>query len=232
MNKLTEFLDRNDACRDGLERLAATGAATPEEAWERADARDLVWAVTRPGVMSKMQRRKFLSEAVLAPIEHLLTDERSLIILRKLRTNEQIMQEDAAAARAAYAADADAADAACSAADASDAARAASWAAASAWAAAEAADAARAAAEAAADAAWAAAAEAAWAAAADAAAADADAAYAAAAAAEADAAAREKQARWIRDNFSIAYKNEGTISKAVKIKFCPMCGRKLEETEK
>jgi len=27
----------------------------------------------------------------------------------------------------------------------------------------------------------------------------------------------------------LAYKNEGTISKAVKIKFCPMCGRKLEE---
>ena len=135
MNKLTEFLDRNHACSEGLSRLAATGATTPEEAWIRADERDLVWAVTRPGVMSADQRRRFLAEAVLAPIEHLLTDERSKNILDKLRTNSPITAADAARAAAAEA-------------------RAA-------WAAAEAADAARAAAEAAADAAWAAAADAA-----------------------------------------------------------------------
>ena len=123
MDKLTSFLTRNHASREVLARLAATGAATPEETWARANARDLIWAVTRPGVMSKMQRRKFLSEAVLAPIEHLLTDERSLIILRKLRTNEQIMQEDKDAALCA------AADAACAASDASEAAWAAAYAA-------------------------------------------------------------------------------------------------------
>ena len=158
-DKLTEFLTRNDASIEVLARLAATGAATPEETWARANARDLVWAVTRPGVMSADQRRRFLSEAVLAPIEHLLTDERSLNILRKLRTNEQIMQEDAAAARAAYAADADAADAASAAADAAEAAAWAAAAAASAAAWAEA-DAACAAACAASDAASAAAAKA------------------------------------------------------------------------
>ena len=103
-DKLTDFLARNYACREGLDRLAATGATTPEEAFERADARDLIWAVTRPGVMSFDQRRRFLAEAVLAPIEGLLTDERSLNILRKLRTNEQITQEDKDAAYAAYAA--------------------------------------------------------------------------------------------------------------------------------
>ena len=100
-HELTSFLTRHRACTEGLSRLAVTGSATPEEAWERADASDLIWAVTRPGVMSKMQRRKFLSEAVLAPIEHLLTDERSLIILRKLRTNERVTQEDKDASRAA-----------------------------------------------------------------------------------------------------------------------------------
>ena len=117
-DKLKEFLTRNHACSEVLDRLAATGAKTPDEAWERADARDLVWAVTRPGVMSDDQRRRFLAEAVLATIEHLLTDERSKNILRKLRTNEQITQEDKdaaasareavlwAAAAAAYAADA------------------------------------------------------------------------------------------------------------------------------
>ena len=107
--ELKEFLTRNDACIEVIARLAATGAATPEEAFERADDRDLVWAVTRPGVMSADQRRRFLSEAVLAPIEHLLTDARSLNILQKLRANEQITDADRLSA--AYAADADASDA-------------------------------------------------------------------------------------------------------------------------
>ena len=120
-DKLTEFLTRNDACIEVLARLAATGAATPEEAFERADDRDLVWAVTRPGVMSADQRRRFLSEAVLAPIEHLLTDARSLNILQKLRANEQITDADRLSA--ADAAD----DALADASDASYAAARAAW---------------------------------------------------------------------------------------------------------
>lgn len=141
MDKLTSFLTRNHASPEVLARLAATGAATPEETWARANARDLVWAVTRPGVMSDDQRRRFLSEAVLAPIEHLLTDERSKNILQKLRTNEPITAADRwaasqaadrwAASQASWAASLAAADAASWA--------AASWAAAAA--AAEAADA-------------------------------------------------------------------------------------------
>ena len=122
-DKLTEFLTRNDACIEVLARLAATGAATPEEAFERADDRDLVWAVTRPGVMSADQRRRFLSEAVLAPIEHLLTDARSLNILQKLRANEQITDADRlSAADAADDALADASDASYAAARAAGAA--------------------------------------------------------------------------------------------------------------
>ena len=97
--ELKNFLTRIYAGPEVLDRLATTGAKTLEEAWARADARDLIWAVTRPGVMSPEQRRKFLAEAVLAPIEHLLTDERSKNILQKLRTNEQIMQEDKYAAQ-------------------------------------------------------------------------------------------------------------------------------------
>ena len=131
-DKLTSFLTRHHACTEVLSRLAATGAATPEEAFERADDRDLVWAVTRPGVMSADQRRRFLSEAVLAPIEHLLTDERSKNILQKLRTNEPITAADRwAASQAAEAA----ADEYASWAASWAAADAASWAAAS-WAAA------------------------------------------------------------------------------------------------
>ena len=112
-DKLMAFLTRNRACPEGLDRLAATGAKTPDEAWARADARDLVWAVTRPGVMSDDQRRRFLAAAVLAPVEHLFIDERSKNILQKLRTNEQITDADkSSAADAADAADAYAARAA------------------------------------------------------------------------------------------------------------------------
>src|SRR5574344_2519407 len=106
MRKLTEFLTRNDACREVLNRLAAMGANPPEDAWNRAAARDLVWAVTRPGVMSDEQLRRFLAEAVLAPIEHLLTDARSINILHKLRASEPITDADKSEAYAAYASEA------------------------------------------------------------------------------------------------------------------------------
>ena len=215
-DKLTSFLTRHHACTEGLSRLAATGAATPEEAWARADARDLVWAVTCPGVMSSDQRRRFLAEAVLTPIEHLLTDERSKNILQKLRTNEHITQEDKDAAQAAARADAAAsyaaADAALWASYAAAAERAASWAAAEAadayasWAAAAAAsDASYSASWAAAS--WAAAAAAAYAAswaAASWAAAEAAADAASWASWASWAAAREAQARWIRENIKLS----------------------------
>ena len=108
-DKLMAFLTRNRACHEGLDRLAATGAKTPDEAWARADAQDLVWAVTRPGVMSDDQRRRFLAAAVLAPVEHLFRDERSKNILQKLRTNEQITDADKLSAADAAVAAADAA---------------------------------------------------------------------------------------------------------------------------
>lgn len=173
-----------------IARLAATGAATPEETWARANARDLVWAVTRPGVMSDDQRRRFLSEAVLAPIEHLLTDERSKNILQKLRTNEPITEVDKSAARASWEASRSAASYASWAASARDA----SWAA-------YASDAARSAAAAAASYAAAEAARAVLAVLAV----RAEAAKAASSArASAYAAAREAQARWIRTNLKLA----------------------------
>jgi len=167
--ELTEFLHRNGACSGGIARLDSLGAETLEDAWEKASPADLVWAVTRPGVMSPEQRRLFLV-FVLGAIEDKLTDPRSKNILTKLRTNSQITAEEASVA-----------------ADAS-----ASWAAAS-RAAAEAASAARSAADAA---------YAAWAAAADAA--DAAAWAEEAAAWEAAVNAREAQAKWIRDNFTIS----------------------------
>jgi len=178
--ELTEFLRRNGACAYGIARLEALGAETLVDAWDKASPADLVWAVTRPGVMSPEQRRQFLV-FVLESIEDKLTDPRSKNILEKLRTNSPITEAEAWAADAA--ARARAASAATAAPDAAEwAADAAEWAAWAwaAWTAAQAPEAARAA---------------------DASARAADTAARAAWAAEV--AAREKQARWIRTNFKL-----------------------------
>lgn len=201
--ELAEFLHQNRACSVAIARLSFLGAETLEQAWEKAAPADLVWGVTRPGVMSPEQRRQFLV-FVLESIEDKLTDARSKNILEKLRTNSPITRADAwsadaadAAAASASVADADAvavavADAACAAACAADAAAAdADAAQAAAWAA------------------WAVAAEEEDAvyAAADAARAAYESARAAACAASRAAdvsASREKQAKWIRENVKLS----------------------------
>jgi len=184
MNKeLTDFLTRHDANSGIVARLNALGAETLADAWDKASPKDLVWGVTRPGVMSAEQRRLFLV-FVLESIEDKLTDPRSKNILEKLRTNSPITEDDADAA-----ADADAAEVRAATWAAAQAAQAAMWAAQTAmWAAEDTADSAMWAAEAAAWE-WAPAWESyAWA----------TKAYAA------EEAARAAQARWIRDNFTIS----------------------------
>ena len=117
--KLQKFLNTNGSCLGGITRLQDVGAETLEEAWDKASDEDLIWAVTRPGIMDVEQRRLFLV-MVLSSVEDKLADPCSKNILKKLRANETITEEDRADAWAA----------------ASDAARAAAWAAA--WAAARA----------------------------------------------------------------------------------------------
>ena len=197
--ELTEFLRCHNASSDLVARLEALGIETLTDAWNKTMPKDLIWIVTRPGVMSSEQRRKFLG-FILGSIKDKLTDPRSKNILDKLRTNSPITDADVRAADAevwaatatARSADAEedvaayaAPEAAEAYAEAADLAARATWAAeAAAWAA---------------EAAWSACvADAAWAA--DAAA---DAAAEAAYAAEA-ADAREKQAAWIRTNFKLA----------------------------
>ena len=97
---LQDFLDRNGACSDGVDRLQDRGVETLEQAWEKASDEDLIWAVTREGVMNAEQRRLFLV-MFLESIEDKLTDPRSLNILTKLRTNEPITDDDRNSAWAA-----------------------------------------------------------------------------------------------------------------------------------
>ena len=100
MNKLTDFLNRNDANSGIVARLNSLGAETLADAWAMAAPEDLVWGVTRPGVISPEQRRLFLM-MVLESIEDKLTDPRSKNILDKLRTNSPITRADAEDAYAA-----------------------------------------------------------------------------------------------------------------------------------
>ena len=196
--ELTEFLRCHNASSDLVARLEALGIETLTDAWNKTMPKDLIWIVTRPGVMSSEQRRKFLG-FILGSIKDKLTDPRSKNILDKLRTNSPITDADVRAADA----EVWAATATARSADAEEDVAA--------YAAPEAAEAYAEAADLAARATWAAEA-ASWAAeAADASACVADAAYAAEAAAEAAAcaspeaaAAPEQQARWIRTNFKLA----------------------------
>jgi hypothetical protein len=99
--KLQKFLFYNDASRELFSRLNAAEVFTIEDAWNKASDEDLIWVVTRPGVMNPDQRRLFLI-MILSSIEGQLTDPRSKNILTKLRTNEKITDDDKeAAARAA-----------------------------------------------------------------------------------------------------------------------------------
>ena len=83
--KLQKFLNTNIACLGGITRLQDVGAETLEEAWDKASDEDLIWAVTRPGIMDVEQRRLFLV-MVLSSIENKLTDPCSKNILTKLRS--------------------------------------------------------------------------------------------------------------------------------------------------
>jgi len=100
--KLQDFLDRNGVCSDRINQLQSLGIETLEQAWDKASDEDLIWSVTRPGVMNVEQQRLFLV-MVLESVEDKLTDPRSLNILTKLRANEIITEEDRAAADAAAA---------------------------------------------------------------------------------------------------------------------------------
>jgi hypothetical protein len=101
--KLQKFLNTNGACLGGITRLRDVRAETLEEAWDKASDEDLIWAVTRPGVMNPEQGRLFLI-MVLESVEDKLTNRRSKNILTKLRANETITEEDMAASDAAWAA--------------------------------------------------------------------------------------------------------------------------------
>lgn len=92
-NELTEFLKRHKAFSSRKESFSLLGVNTMRQAWRILIPEDLIWVVTRPGVMNAEQRIFFLIE-VLALIEHLLTDPRSKKIFDKLRANEFITSDD------------------------------------------------------------------------------------------------------------------------------------------
>jgi hypothetical protein len=103
---LTEFLDKHDACRDG--RVRAAVFASPEDAWQNCTPGDLIWAATRPCVLTDKELRLFAVFCARS-VQHLLKDPRSrdaIDVAERhadgLATNDELR----AAYDAAYAADA------------------------------------------------------------------------------------------------------------------------------
>lgn len=174
---IQQFLKKHDACKEGYE-WAIRNCKDMNDVWDTCRDEWLIWLATREGVLTTQELQRFALFGANS-VKHLMRDKRSLkaleVIERYLEDNAT--KEDLADAARAAADAARAVGAAVVAANAAWAARAA-WAA---WAAADAAWAAEAAAGATAEAAWAAA-------------------WAAAGAAKA-AGEREKQARFIRENF-------------------------------
>ena len=71
---LTEFLDKHDACLDG--RVRAAVFASPEDAWQNCTPGDLIWAATRPCVLTDKELRLFAVFCARS-VQHLLKDPRS-----------------------------------------------------------------------------------------------------------------------------------------------------------
>ena len=146
--KLKVWLKAHDACESGIKRLRALHIMNMQDAYNKACPEDLIWAITREGVLTQWQCVQF-ALFCMQQIKNELTDERSKAVIPALEgwLNGTVSQKkmkkisraaadaaadvaaaDAAADAAAYAA-ADAADAAAAAADADDAAYAAAHAA-------------------------------------------------------------------------------------------------------
>ena len=189
MESVKEFLESNNACKEGL-IWAVANCKTMQDVWDTARPEWLLWLATQKGVLTESEQRKFACWCV-RNVWYLLKDERSKKAVEVSELFAEGKATDKKLAAACDAAGAAAGDAAWATARAAGAAaRAAAWAAGdAAWAAAGAATAraAGAAARAAAcDAAGAAAGDAAWAA--------------------AWAAARDAQVKYIRENFPPNFK--------------------------
>lgn len=72
---LTEFLDRHNACEKGRKRAAAFPSL--EDAWQNCNPVDLIWAATRPGVLTDRELRMFAVFCARS-VQHLMKDPRSI----------------------------------------------------------------------------------------------------------------------------------------------------------
>ena len=91
--KVQKFLSYNDASRELFSRLNAANVITIEDAWNKASDEDLIWIITRPGVMNSDQIRCFLY-GILNLIDKEMIDESSKKILTKIWVYEFIEDED------------------------------------------------------------------------------------------------------------------------------------------
>ena len=132
MESVKEFLESNNACKEGL-IWAVANCKTMQDVWDTAKPEWLLWLATRKGVLTESEQRKFACWCV-RNVWYLLKDERSkkaVEVSELFAEGKATDKKLAAACDAAWAATCDAAGAAAGAAWAAAwaAARAAAWAA-------------------------------------------------------------------------------------------------------
>ena len=126
---LTQFLDKHRACAVGHKRAKAF--ASLDDAWQTCSPEDLIWAATRPGVLTDKELRLFAVYCARS-VQHLMRDPRSIAAIDVaeryacgLATDDELRAAWFSAACAASAAALSAISAASAAASAADAAAAA-----------------------------------------------------------------------------------------------------------
>jgi hypothetical protein len=77
MNKeLESWLKTNSACAEGIDRMLSMNITNMQDAYNRADPIDLIWAVTREKVLTKKQCVQFILFCA-SRVDNLLSDELS-----------------------------------------------------------------------------------------------------------------------------------------------------------
>jgi hypothetical protein len=75
MNKeLKDWLKINSACHSGINRALALNITDMQDAYNRAEPMDLIWAVTREKVLTKKQRAQFILFCA-KQVDNLLSDK-------------------------------------------------------------------------------------------------------------------------------------------------------------
>lgn len=105
MKTIQEFCDHHNACDDGR-KWALDNCNSMQDAWDKAEPKNVIWIATRNGVLTDKELRLFAVFCARQNL-HLLTDHRSINaidIAEKFAHGHATVDDLDAAGAAAYAA--------------------------------------------------------------------------------------------------------------------------------